>query len=88
LRLLIDIMGWIASLLIVGSYYLNIKGKWRVQQRQYVWCNLVGGLLFTVNTIYHGAYPSALVNIIWVGIALAAMAKWKTKRPTHEPTTD
>ncbi|TAD83493.1 MAG: hypothetical protein EAY75_14810 [Bacteroidetes bacterium] len=81
MRILINIMGWVASLLIVGSYYLNIKGKWKADTKSYVLCNLVGGLLFTVNTIYLGAYPSAMVNVVWVAIALAAVAKWKKQKP-------
>jgi len=86
LRILIDIMGWVASVLIVGSYYLNIRGKWQAHSRSYVWCNLIGGILFAVNTWYHGAYPSALVNVVWVAIALAAMAKWRKQR--HENAAD
>lgn len=75
--LLIDILGWIASVLIVGAYFLNIRGRWAAQSIPYILCNLVGGAIFIVNTVYHGAYPSALVNVVWVIIALFSLGRLK-----------
>jgi hypothetical protein len=73
--LLVEIIGWIASGLIVGAYYLNMKGKLLATSPWYIWCNLIGGLFFVINTFYHGAYPSMVVNIVWVFIAIAAFLK-------------
>ena len=75
MRIFIDVIGWLAALLIVGAYYLNIRGKWNARSKPYIWCNLVGGILFTANTCYLGAYPSALVNVVWIVIAVGAMVK-------------
>ena len=77
---IIEVLGWIASVLIVGAYYLNIRGKLPAHAQGYVWANLIGGLFFVANTIYHGAYPSALVNVVWVLIAVAALLK-KSDKP-------
>jgi hypothetical protein len=76
----IEIIGWIASVLIVGAYYLNIKGRLTAGAPAYIWSNLIGGLFFIVNTAWHGAYPSAVVNVVWVFIALAAL--FKKRKPT------
>ncbi|WP_416440380.1 CBU_0592 family membrane protein [Phnomibacter sp. MR] len=73
MELLIEILGWIASVLIVGAYFFNIRGKLSAQSPLYIWSNLVGGLFFIINTIYHGAYPSALVNVVWVIIAVVSL---------------
>lgn len=73
--ILIEIVGWIASLLIVGSYALNITGKLSANSKLYIWANIIGGLFFVVNTYHHQAYPSMLVNIIWVIIAFVMIAK-------------
>jgi hypothetical protein len=77
----IEIIGWIASVLIVGAYYLNIRGKIQVHSPVYIWANLIGGAFFVANTYWHGAYPSAVVNVIWVLIAITALFK-KRKRNT------
>ena len=75
----IEILGWIASLLIVGSYTLNISGKLAATSKWYVWSNIIGGLFFVINTYFHAAYPSMVVNIIWVIIALVMILKSKKK---------
>lgn len=75
LALFVEVIGWIASLLIVGAYYLNIRGKLSSGSPLYVWSNLIGGIFFIVNTLWHGAYPSAAVNVVWVIIALAALLR-------------
>ena len=73
----IEIMGWIASLLIVGSYALNITGKLPASSKTYVLANIIGGIFFVVNTYYHKAYPSMFVNVIWVIIAIYMISKKK-----------
>jgi hypothetical protein len=75
----IEIMGWIASVLIVGSYALNITGKLEATNKWYVWANIIGGFLFIINTYFHQAYPSMFVNIVWVIIAFLMIFKTKRK---------
>ncbi len=71
----IEIIGWIGAVLIVGAYFLNINGKLKSSSAIYIISNLIGGLFFTINTLVHQAYPSMIVNIIWVFIAVAALLK-------------
>ncbi len=71
----IEIIGWVGAVLIVGAYFLNINGKLKSSSAIYIISNLFGGIFFTVNTLVHQAYPSMIVNIIWVFIAIAAMFK-------------
>jgi len=75
MSLLIEILGWLASVLIVGAYYLNIQGKIAATSRLYILFNLLGGIFFVVNTFYHRAYPSMAVNIIWALIAVSSILK-------------
>lgn len=76
----VEIIGWIGAVLIVGSYFLNINGKLKSSSVIYIISNLLGGTFFTINTMVHKAYPSMIVNIIWVIIAVAALIK-KDKPP-------
>jgi len=77
MNLLIETLGWIASVLIVGSYALNITGKLSTESIWYVWANIIGGLFFVINTYFHQAYPSMVVNTIWVFIAIIMIVKRK-----------
>ena len=72
---LVEIIGWIGAVLITGAYFLNINGKLKSSSAVYIISNLVGGVFFTINTLVHQAYPSMIVNIIWVFIAVSALFK-------------
>jgi Na+/glutamate symporter len=50
MNILIETLGWIASVLIVGSYALNISGRLNTDSKYYIWANIVGGLFFVINT--------------------------------------
>ena len=78
LETLIEMLGWIASVLIVGSYALNITGKLPASSKIYVLANIIGGVFFVVNTYYHKAYPSMFVNVVWVIIAIYMISKKKS----------
>ena len=75
MNILVEILGWIGSILIVGSYALNITGRLATTSKLYVLANIIGGLFFVVNTYFHQAYPSMFVNIIWVIIAIVMLSK-------------
>ena len=70
-----EIIGWIGAVLIVGAYFFNINGQLKSSSVVYIISNLLGGIFFTINTFVHQAYPSMIVNIIWVVIAIAAVLK-------------
>jgi len=75
MNILVEILGWIGSVLIVGSYALNITGRLEATSKLYVLANIMGGLFFVVNTYFHQAYPSMFVNIVWVIIAIIMLNK-------------
>jgi hypothetical protein len=79
MNITIEILGWIASVLIVGSYALNITGRLKANSKWYVWANIIGGLFFVMNTYFHQAYPSMFVNIVWVIIAFVMIFKNKNR---------
>jgi hypothetical protein len=82
MNILIEMMGWIASVLIVGSYALNITGRLSASSVIYVSANIIGGIFFVVNTYYHKAYPSMFVNVIWVIIAIYMLSKKRVNKKT------
>jgi hypothetical protein len=52
------------------------------------WMNLVGAAGFVVNGAWHGAVPSATLNVVW--LLIAAFALWrisarKSAPPPREP---
>ncbi|MEM7103969.1 MAG: hypothetical protein AAF502_12605 [Bacteroidota bacterium] len=78
-RLGVDVIGWAGSAMLIIAYWLVSKGKISAQSFIYQFLNAFGSLLLVVNTFYYGAYPSSLVNIIWVFIGIFYIAKIQKK---------
>ena len=74
-EIFVETIGWIASILIVGAFALNSFGKIDSTSKLYQLANLIGGIFFIVNTVYHEAYQSAFVNVVWVIVAIVALLK-------------
>ena len=76
--LAVEIIGWAAALLILGAYGLLTAGKLHARSPAYQWMNVVGAAGFIVNSGYNGAFPSAVLNVVWAGIGIYAL--WRIGR--------
>lgn len=74
----IEAAGWLGALLILGSYIAVSSGKLTGQSRAYQWMNVGGAAGFVVNTWWHGAIPSAVLNVVWMAVGLLAL--WNLSR--------
>ena len=72
-RLVLDIAGWVAAGLLLAAYWLISTKRVVGDSPGYQALNIVGSILLMANTAYYGAYPSAFVNLVWLGIALYAV---------------
>ncbi|MEO7241206.1 MAG: hypothetical protein ABIW16_07385 [Sphingomicrobium sp.] len=73
LALFMEIVGWIGAVLILAGYGLLTAGKVTAKSVSYQVMNVVGALGFIANSAWNGAWPSAVLNIIWVGIGVVAL---------------
>ncbi|HEX4850433.1 MAG TPA: hypothetical protein VFV08_06480 [Puia sp.] len=71
----IDLIGWLGSAMVIAAYGLNMYGKISADTILYYMLNILGSACLIVNTFYHNAIPSAVVNIIWILIAILALGK-------------
>ncbi len=74
-ELLIEIVGWIGAGLILGAYALVSTGRIEARSVSFQLMNLLGAAGFVVNSGFHGAWPSTILNVIWIGIAAASLAR-------------
>lgn len=74
-KLLIDLTGWAGSILVVLAYAANSYGYLRASSRIYQLANVAGSICLIINTWYYQAYPSTMVNIVWVLIGGIALLK-------------
>ena len=75
MHLLIELVGWSGALLILVAYALLSTGRLEGRSRSYQWLNLIGSFGFVVNSGFNGAWPSAALNVVWMGIGIATLAR-------------
>ena len=80
IELAVEAAGWIGAGLILLAYLLLSMGKVTGQSRLYQWMNVVGAAGFIANSGWNGAWPSAILNVIWVGIGVVALWQIGRKR--------
>ena len=66
--------------MILSAYWLLSAGKFTGQSATYQWMNVFGAAGFIVNGWWHGALPSAVLNVIWMLIGGVALWRIKAKR--------
>jgi hypothetical protein len=77
-ELLVEAAGWTGAALILAAYLLVSLGRVTGQSRLYQTMNVVGAAGFVVNGWWHGAIPSASLNLVW--LAIGAFALWRIRR--------
>jgi len=75
----IDVVGWIGAAALLAAYGLVSTKRVQGDSTVYQLPNLIGSVLLMVNTIHYGAYPSAFVNLVWLGIAIYALRKIRAR---------
>lgn len=74
-RWLVEIVGWAGAFLILGAYGLLSAGRLTGRSLTYQLMNVVGAAGFVINGWWHGALPSAALNVLWLSIG--AVASWR-----------
>jgi len=83
-QIAVEVAGWAGALLILLGYLLISAGRLTGQSPVYQRMNIVGAAGFVVNGWWHGAIPSTVLNVIWMGIGTVAL--WKIARATGSST--
>ena len=84
----VEIDGWVGAVRILAAYALLSLRKLHGRSALYQWMNVIGSAGFVVNSGWNGAYPSAALNVVWLGIGGYALLKprrpqLKSGAPVH-----
>ena len=71
--LIFDSLGWVGAFLLLLAYALVSFKKLAADSLAYQGMNVAASVLLAINTIYHQAFPSSFVNIVWTFIAIFAI---------------
>ncbi|RST30027.1 hypothetical protein HMF7854_03675 [Sphingomonas ginkgonis] len=75
----IDLIGWAAAGLILAAYALLTAGRLSGDSAAYQWLNVAGAAGFVLNSGWHGAVPSAVLNVVWAGIGIVALVRLRSR---------
>ena len=84
-RWLVEIVGWAGAVLILLAYLFLSAGRLSGQSLVYQGMNVVGAAGFVINGWWHGAIPSAALNVLW--LLIGAIASWRIIRKRRLPTS-
>ena len=79
-ELFVETVGWAGALLILIAYLLLSMGKVGGQSALYQAMNVAGAAGFIVNGWWHGAIPSASLNVVWMLIGVIALGRILARR--------
>ena len=71
----VELAGWAGASLILLAYLFLSAGKLTGQSLAYQGMNVVGAAGFIINGWWHGALPSAALNVLW--LLIGAIALWR-----------
>lgn len=81
MKLLVDALGWAGALILLSAYAAVSFRKIRPDALLFHASNGFGAVLLVINSAYYHAYPSAFVNVVWIGIAFAAGLRVRSPKP-------
>jgi hypothetical protein len=79
-QLFIDFTGWAGAVLVLYAYFMVSTKKLTGTSLHYQSANILGAVFLMINTYFHQAYPSAIVNLIWIGIGVYSLATKNKQR--------
>lgn len=80
-QIFLTLAGWTGAISAVVAYGLVTMKRISPDSLTFQGLNIVGAGLLSVSASVHSAWPSAVVNVIWVGIGIYAVrALWNARR--------
>ncbi len=76
--LAVEVAGWVGGALILLAYVLVSAGRIGGRSALFQWLNIVGAAGFIVNGSVHGAWPSTVLNVVWMAIGIFTL--WRLQR--------
>jgi hypothetical protein len=84
-QLAVEVVGWAGAALILFAYLLLSAGRLTGQSMVYQGMNVVGAAGFVINGWWHGALPSASLNVLW--LLIGAVASWRILKKRGSSTS-
>ncbi len=79
--MLVEVLGWIGAVMVLGAYALLSARKLPSDSYTYHGINMIGSLFLVIYASYKVAWANVVVNVVWLVIGLiAVIALWRAGR--------
>jgi quinol-cytochrome oxidoreductase complex cytochrome b subunit len=85
IEIAVEVVGWVGALLILLAYLLLSAGRLTGHSLVYQGMNVLGAAGFVINGWWHGAIPSASLNIAW--LLIGGDAAWRIVKKRGSSTS-
>ncbi|WP_208801641.1 CBU_0592 family membrane protein [Microbispora triticiradicis] len=76
----ITITGTVGAVVLLAAYAMVSSGRMSGDGLPYQLLNLGGAAALMVNSAYHSAWPSAILNLVWSGIGVWTLGRLVARR--------
>jgi hypothetical protein len=70
-----EIIRWIGGATLIWAYAMVSLEKMSLRRSAFLRLNLAGSLILAASLAWHHAWPSASVNLIWIGVGIACLKR-------------
>ncbi|OPG06177.1 hypothetical protein B1L11_33615 [Microbispora sp. GKU 823] len=78
----ITIIGTAGAVVLLLAYAMVSSGRMSGDGLPYQLLNLGGAATLMINSAYHSAWPSAILNLVWSGIGVWTLGRLVARRAT------
>ncbi|WP_063843063.1 CBU_0592 family membrane protein [Sphaerimonospora mesophila] len=82
---LITIIGMIGAVVLLCGYMMVSARKLSGDGLPYQLLNFGGGIALMINSAYHSAWPSAILNMVWSGVGVITIGRVMAGRAARRP---
>ena len=76
----VELIGWAGAVAVLFAYGLVSAERVTSRSWTYQLLNIGGAIGLVINSSWNGAIPSAVVNLIWIGIGVYALTAGTARR--------
>ncbi|ETK36033.1 CBU_0592 family membrane protein [Microbispora sp. ATCC PTA-5024] len=79
----VTIIGTIGAVVLLYGYAMVSAGRMSGNGLTYQVLNFAGAATLMVNSAYHAAWPSAILNMVWSGIGVVTLSRLVARRASR-----
>ncbi|SNR90524.1 hypothetical protein SAMN05216276_1001123 [Streptosporangium subroseum] len=78
--LFVNLLGWVGAGIMLYGYAMVSTSRMAGDGTPYQAINLAGSIALMINSAYHSAWPSTILNVVWGVIGVVSVVRMAAAR--------